>query len=143
MRKIGTLNNPADLLTKAVDQATLERLLRSTGVSRLGAPEIAEATTSVKKSVVHVKRHLSEFMAASILAGAAGYEEDYEQEDKQQGWSVKTLILFVLFYGAYFGIIIGAWEATKFGVQKLLSWTGLGSKKPRTRTMGINTEAAA
>ena len=75
VRKIGTLNNPADLLTKAVDQATLERLLRSTGVSRLDAPEIAEVTTSVKKSVVHVKRHLSAFMVASILAGAAGYEE--------------------------------------------------------------------
>ena len=53
------------------------------------------------------------------------------------------MILFVLFYGAYFGIIIGAWEATKFGVQTLLSWIGRGSKKPRTRTMGINTEAAA
>ena len=52
------------------------------------------------------------------------------------------MILCVLFYGAYFGIIIGAWEATKFGVQTLLSWIGLGSKKPRTRTMGINTEAA-
>ena len=25
VRKIGTLNNPADLLTKAVDQTTLER----------------------------------------------------------------------------------------------------------------------
>ena len=110
VRKIGTLNNPADLLTKAVDQATLERLLWSTGVSRLHAPEIAEVTTSVKKSVVHVKRHLSAFMAASILAGAAGYDEDYEQEDKQHGWSVKTMILFVLFYGAYFGTIIGAWE---------------------------------
>ena len=30
VRKIGTLNNPADLLTKAVDQVILERLLRST-----------------------------------------------------------------------------------------------------------------
>ncbi len=39
VRKIGTLSNPADLLTKAVDQATLERLLTSTGVSRLDAPE--------------------------------------------------------------------------------------------------------
>ena len=27
VRNIGTLRNPADLLTKAVDQATLERLL--------------------------------------------------------------------------------------------------------------------
>ena len=42
VRKISTLNNPADLLTKAVDQTTLERLLWSTGVSRLDAPEIAE-----------------------------------------------------------------------------------------------------
>ena len=91
----------------------------------------------------HLKRHLSAFMVASILAGAAGYEEDYEQEDKQQGWSVKTLMLFVLFYGAYFGIIIVAWEATKFGVKKLLSWIGLGSKKPRARKMCINTEPAA
>ena len=66
VRKIGTLNNPADLLTKAVDQATLERLLRSTGVSRFDAPEIAEVTKYVKKSVVHVKQHLSAFMAASI-----------------------------------------------------------------------------
>ena len=31
----------------------------------------------------------------------------------------------------------------KFGVQKSLSWIGLESKRPRTRTMGINTEEAA
>ena len=126
VRKIGTLHNPADLLTNAVDQATLDRLLWSTGVSRLDAPEIAEVTTTVKKNMVHVKRHLSAFIVASILAGAAGYEDD-EQEDMNQGWSVKTLILFFLFYGAYFGIIIATWEAMKFGVQKLLSWIGLES----------------
>ena len=137
------MHNPADLLTKAVDQATLDRLLWSTGVSRLDAPEIAEVTTAGKKNMVHVKRHLSAFIVASVLAGAAGYEEDDEQEDMNQGWSVKTLILFFLFYGAYFGIIIGAWGTMKFGVQKLLSWIGLESKKPRTRTMGINTEVAA
>ncbi len=72
VRKIGTLNNPADLLTKAVDQTTLERLLWSIGVSRLDAPEIAAITKYVKVNVVHVKQHLSAFMAASILASAAG-----------------------------------------------------------------------
>ena len=35
VRKIGTLHNPADLLTKAVDQTTLERLLWSTGVCEM------------------------------------------------------------------------------------------------------------
>jgi hypothetical protein len=136
VRIIGTLHKPADLLKKAVDQATLERFLWSTGVSRLDAPEIAEVTTAGKKNMVHVKRHLSAFMVASILEGAAGYEEDYEQEDKQHGWSVKTMILFVLFYGAYFGIIIGAWEGLKLGMKKLLERIGLGPKKPCMRTRG-------
>ena len=63
-------------------------------MSRLDAPEVAEVTKHVKKSVVHVKQHLSAFMAASILASAAGFEDYYEQEDKQQGSSVKTMILF-------------------------------------------------
>ena len=49
----------------------------------------------------------------------------------------------MLFYGAYFGIIIGAWEATKLCVKKLLMKIGIGPKKPRTRTMGIITEQAA
>ena len=53
------------------------------------------------------------------------------------------MILFALFYGAYFGISIGACEATKFGVKTLLNWIGLGPKRPRLRTMGINTEQAA
>ncbi len=66
------LHKPADLLTKAVDHATLERLLWSTGVSRLDAPEIAEVSTAGRKNMVHAKRHLSAFMVASILAGAAG-----------------------------------------------------------------------
>jgi hypothetical protein len=142
VRKIGTLNNPADLLTKAVDQTSLERLLWTTGVSRLDAPEIAAVTKYVKVSVVHVKQHLSAFVAASILASAEGFEDDYEWEDRQQGCTAKTVILFVLFYGAYFGIIIGAWEATKLCVKRLLVKIGLGPKKPRTRTTGINTEQA-
>ncbi len=82
-------------------------------------------------------------MAASILASAAHFEDDYKQEDKQQGWTAQTVILFVMFCGAYFGIIIGAWEATKLCVKKLLVKIGLGPKKPRTRTTGINTEQAA
>ncbi len=123
VRKIGTLHDPADLLAKPVDQTTLERLLWSTGVSRLDAPEVAEVSKAVKKNMVHVKRHLSAFIVASVLAGAAGYEDD-EQDDMNQGWSVKTLILFILFYGAYFGIITATWEAMKLGVRKLLSWIG-------------------
>ena len=74
------MSNPADLLTKAVDQATLERLLWSTGVSRLEAPEVAEITTTVKKNMVHVNS-LSAFIVASVLAGAAGYEDD-EQDGR-------------------------------------------------------------
>ena len=98
------------------------------------APEIAEITKYVKVSVVHVKKHLSAFMVASILANAAGFEDDYDrEEDRKQGWSAKTVILFVLFYGTYFGIIIGAWEATKFCLKKLLVKVGLGGpKKLRT-----------
>ena len=103
VRKIGTWNNPAYVLTKAVDQTTLERLLWSTGVSRLDTPDIAEVTTMVKKSVVHVKKHLSAFVAASVLASAAGYDEE-EQDGMSQDWSVKTWITFVLFYAAYFGM---------------------------------------
>ena len=80
VREIGPLSNPADLLTKASDQTTLERLLWSSAVSRLDAPEIAEVTKFVKKSVVHVKQHLRAFMAASILASAAGFDDDYERE---------------------------------------------------------------
>ncbi len=80
----------------------------------------------MKKSVVHVKQHLSAFMAASILASAAGFEDDYETEDKQQGWS--SMILFVVFYGAYFGIVIGAWEALRLGMKKLLERIGMGRR---------------
>ena len=43
-----------------------------------------------------------------------------------------------MFYGTYFGIIIGAWEATKFCLKKLLVKSGLGPKMSRTRTAGIN-----
>jgi hypothetical protein len=82
-------------------------------------------------------------MAASLLASAAGFEDDCDrEEDRKQGWSAKTAILFLLFYGAYFGIIIGAWEATKFCLKKLLVKIGLGPKKLHTRTAGINTEQA-
>ena len=35
----------------------------------------------------------------------AGYDEE-EQDGMSQDWSVKTWITFVLFYTAYFGIII-------------------------------------
>ena len=72
----------------------------------------------------------------------AGYDEE-EQDGMSQDWSVKTWITFVLFYTAYFGIIIGAWEATKIGLRRLLSSIGVEPKKPRMRTMAINTEAAA
>ena len=72
----------------------------------------------------------------------AGYDEE-EQDGMSQDWSVKTWITFVLFSAAYFGIIIGAWEAMKIGLRRLLSSIGLEPKKPRMRTMGINTEAAA
>ncbi len=48
----------------------------------------------------------------------------------------------MLFYSTYFGIIIGAWEATKFCLKKLLVKVGLGPKKQCTRTTGINTEQA-
>ncbi len=48
----------------------------------------------------------------------------------------------MLFYGAYFGIIIGAWEATKFCMKQLLVQIGLGPKKLRARTTGTNTEQA-
>ena len=53
------------------------------------------------------------------------------------------MILFVLFYGAYFGTIIGPWKVMKLGVKNLLIWIGLGPKRPRVRAMGINTEQAA
>ena len=94
-------------------------------------PEIAEITKYVKVSVVHVQKHLSALLVvASILGSAAGVEDDYDrEEDWKQGWSAKTVILFVLFYGTYFGIIIGAWEATKFCLKKLLVKVGLGGPK--------------
>ncbi len=53
------------------------------------------------------------------------------------------MIFFVLLYGAYFGIIIGAWEAMKLGLKKLLESLGLGPKKPLMRTMGITEQAAS
>ena len=94
-------------------------------------PEIAEITKYVKVSVVHVQKHLSALLVvASILGSAAGVEDDYDrEEDWKQGWSAKTVILFVLFYGTYFGIIIGAWEATKFCLKKLLVKVGLSGPK--------------
>ena len=69
----------------------------------------------------------------------AGYDEE-EQDGMSQDWSWITVVLF---YTTYFGIIIGAWEATKIGLRRLLSSIGIEPKKPRMRTMAINTEAAA
>ena len=61
-------------------------------------PEIAEITKYVKVSVVHVQKHLSALLVvASILGSAAGVEDDYDrEEDWKQGWSAKTVILFVV-----------------------------------------------
>ena len=127
-----------ELVTKSI--AEVKRI----GTSNVGAREIAEITKYVRVSMACVtSKHLSTFMAASIMASAAGREDEYNREDSMQSWSATTVILFFLFYGTYFGIIICVWEATKLCLKTFLVKMGLGGqKKVRTRTSGINTENA-
>ena len=74
VKKIGTLVNCADLLTKAVDEATLTRLLWDVGISKLEGVEVAALTKRYdKRATAHVKRHLSAFVAAAMLSSAKGY----------------------------------------------------------------------
>ena len=68
VRKINTLVNCADLLTKAVDETTLTRLLWDVGVSKLDSHEVAVVTKHREKRITaHVRRHISAFVAAAVV----------------------------------------------------------------------------
>ena len=138
VRKINTLVNCADLLTKAVDETTLTRLLWDVGVSKLDSSEVAAVTKHrEKRMTAHVKRHISAFVAAAVIQSVKGYDLNEESAP----WSWPTLVLGFLFYLSYFGGIIGIWEFTKYVTSRLMLHMGLGSTRPTTRTRSTATDA--
>ena len=68
VRKVNTLVNCADLLTKAVDENTLTRLLWDIGISKLDRAEVATVTGhNEKRTTAHVRRQLSAFVAVAMV----------------------------------------------------------------------------
>ena len=110
VRKINTLVNCADLLTKAVDETTLTRLLWDVGVSKLDSHEVAAVAKHREKRITaHVRRHISAFVAAAVVQSATGY--DLNEESAPMSWM--TVVLGMFFYMSHFGSIIGTWECMK------------------------------
>ena len=127
VRKINTLVNCADLLTKAVDETTLTRLLWDVGVSKLDSHEVAAVTKHREKRITaHVRRHISAFVAAAVVQSATGY--DLNEESAPMSWM--TVVLGMLFYMSYFGSIIGTWECMKYLTGRLMLRIGLGPARP-------------
>jgi hypothetical protein len=136
VRKINTLVNCADLLTKAVDETTLTRLLWDVGVSKLDSHEVAVVTKHREKRITaHVRRHISAFVAAAVVQSATGY--DVNEESDNAPWSWMTVVLGMLFYMSYFGSIIGTWECMKYLTSRLMLRIGLGPAGPTMTTRPI------
>ncbi len=140
VKKIGTLANCADLLTKAVDESTLTRLLWDVGVSKFDSSEVAALVKhSEKRTTPHVRRHLSAFVAVAMVQSVKGYDgvEDLAP------WSWQTVVLGMIFYLSYFGCIVCTWEFLKYSARRAMKCSGLGPERPTTRAKSTMTDEEA
>jgi len=113
VRKIGTLDNPADTLTKAVDQTTLTNLLRKIGVkecddysSEIGAVNKAGYMMMDKTMILNGVK----FMVMNQVIGKAAASAGDEDQDGDDDYFLLKLCIAVIIF----------WELLKFVMRRVV-----------------------
>lgn len=122
IKKIGTHDNPADVLTKYVQENTLSKNLTYLGLAKFnGCSEdlscLSENQTYTKGNITIPKNTFRKFMIVSLVGSASAVEKSGVAEaNEDMNYLFLALHIMVIFMlGVLTGVCITRWWFQKFG----------------------------